>query len=68
VVKGSVHPVGGVVTGIAGLREIRTDVIRIRGALVVLQVAGHARGAVQAVIIVHVTIGAGAWRNGVQSG
>ena len=55
-------------TGIAGLREIRTDVIRIRGALVVLQVAGHARGAVQAVIIVHVTIGAGAWRNGVQSG
>jgi len=66
VVEGRVRPVAGVVALIAGLREIRGDVIRIRSALVVLQVAGHACGAVQAVIVVHVAVGAGARRNGVQ--
>jgi len=68
VVKRRVHPVGGVVTGIASLREVRCDVIRIGRALIVLEVACDARRAVQAVVVVDVTIGAGSRRNGVHSG
>ena len=68
VVEGCVHPVGGVVTLVAGLREIRRHVVGTGCALIVLQVARHARRACQVVVVVHVTIGAGARRNRVESG
>ncbi len=68
VVEGCVHPVGGVVTTIASLREIRRNVIRTRRSLIVLKVATHAGGAVEAVVVVHVTICASSRRYGVQAG
>ena len=68
VVKRRVHPVSRVVTGIAGLREIRRHVVGIGSALIILEVAAHAGGAVQAVVVVDVAISAGPWRHGVHSG
>ena len=50
-------------TGIAGLRESPADVVRIRGALKVFQVARHASCACQVVVVVDVAIGTRAWRN-----
>ena len=64
-VEGCVHPVRGVVALIACLREVRCDVVRIGSALVILEVAGNTRRAVQAVVVVHVAIGADARRHGV---
>ena len=55
-------------TLIASLREVGSDVIRVCRALVILQVASHASCARQVVIVVHVTIGTGTRRNGVQTG
>ena len=46
VIEGRVHPVGGVVTLIAGLREVRRYVIGIRGSLIILQVASYASAAI----------------------
>src|SRR5262249_36216676 len=68
VVELLVCPVGGLVTLLGSLREIRSGVIRIGRALEVLQVAGYAGGAGQVVVIVNVAVGAGARRHGVQAG
>ena len=52
---------------VAGLREIRADVIGIRRSLVVLQVTAHAGRGIEAVVVVDVAIGASPRRNRVQS-
>ena len=57
VVERRIHPVRGVVTCIASLREIGRHVVRIRRALIILQMARHACRAVQAVVVVDVAIG-----------
>ena len=67
VVEGRVHPIRGVVTGIACLREVRGHVIRIGRALKVLEMAGHTRCAAQAVVVVDVAVSAGSRRNCVHS-
>ena len=46
VIERRIHPVGGVVTGFAGLREIRGGMVRIGGALEIFQVARNACRAV----------------------
>ena len=68
VVELRVHPSAGAMALLAGLREVRADVVGIRSALEVFQVTGDASGAGQVVVVVNVTIGAGAWWHGVQSG
>ena len=68
VVEGGIQPAGGVVTLLTGLREIRRHVIRIRRALEIFQVAGHARGARQVVIAVDVAVGALPRRNRMRAG
>src|SRR5580700_9080251 len=50
-------PSRGVVTRIAGLRESAGNVVGIRGPLEILQMARHAGGGGQAVIVVDVAIG-----------
>jgi len=65
-VKGRIRPGTRIVALITGLREIRSNVIRIRRSLVVLEVAGHACRAIQAVVVVNVAIAAGTRRNRVQ--
>ena len=65
-VECGIHPVGGVMAGIASLREIRGDVVGIRCALEVFQVATHAGCAVQTVVIVDVAISTSARWNSVQ--
>ena len=68
VIKRGVEPSAGAVALVAGLREIRADVIGIRRSLVVLQVTTHASGAIEAVVVVDVAIGALPRRNRVQAG
>src|SRR5262249_14232240 len=68
VVELRVRPVAGVVALLAGLREVRSRVIRIGRALEVLQVSGYAGSAGSVVVIVNVAVGAGARRHGVQAG
>ena len=53
----------GVVTQIASLRKSLRDVVRIRRALEILEVARHACVGGQVVIVVRVAIGAGSRRN-----
>ena len=68
VVELRVRPVAGAMALLASLREVRSRVVGIRCSLEILEVARHAGGAVQRVVVVDVTIGAGAWWDGVQSG
>lgn len=65
VVERCIRPGSGVMTLLARLRESGSDVIWVGGPLVVLQMAGHARGAGEVVVVVDVAVGANARRNGV---
>ena len=56
VVKRGVRPVVGVMALIAGLREVRGDVVGIGRALVILQVAANASRVGDRVVIVYVAI------------
>ena len=67
VVERRIQPGRGAVARLAGLGEVRRDVIRVRGALEILQVAGDAGRAVQGVVVVDVAVGTLARRNGVQA-
>src|ERR1700758_5035701 len=53
---------------VAGLRESAGNVVGIRCALKILQVARHAGGGIQSVVVVNVAIGASPRRNGMKSG
>ena len=67
VIEGCVQPCAGTVALLTSLREIRRDVIRIRRPLEVLQVASHAGGTRQIVVVIDVAIGALARRHGMES-
>jgi len=58
VIERRVRPAVCAMALLAGLREIRRHVVRIRRALEILQVATHARGGGNRVVIVNVTISA----------
>src|SRR5947208_60028 len=66
-VESRIQPIGSVMALLAGLREVRGDMIRIGRALVVLQVAAHARGGGDVVVVIHVTVGTLPRRHGVQA-
>ncbi len=57
VIESCVCPGHGRMTGVASLRESSLSVVRIRRALIVLQVAGGARTAAQRIISIDVTLG-----------
>ena len=67
VIEGRIGPVRSAMALFAGLWEIRGDVVRIGGSLVVLEVTGNTGCAGQAVVVVDVAISAGAWRHCVHS-
>ena len=68
VVESRWRPTRSGVACVASGREAQRRMIGVRGPLVILHVAAGARGIVQGVVAVHVTIGTAARRNGVQSG
>jgi len=65
VVERCVRPRSRAVTQLASLRKAGGDVVRIHCALIILQMAVHAGGAGQVVVVVDVTVGALARRDGV---
>ena len=67
VVKGCRLPGSGVVARLASLRESAAHVVRIRGALEILQVTGHTGRAGQVVVVADVAIDALARRHGVRT-
>ena len=67
-VKRRVRPRCCVVALFAGLGEAGCYVVWIGGALVVLQVATHAGGAVQIEVVVDMTVGALTWRDRMSCG
>ena len=68
VIERSIQPSRSAVAGIAGLGKIRGNVIRVRCALIILQVACYADAAGQTVIVVNVAIRTLAGGHGVKSG
>jgi len=68
VIERRIHPVRRVMTLVTGLREVRRDVVRVRRALIVLEMAADAGRSVDAVIVVDVAIRASTRRNGMHSG
>lgn len=68
VIKSRIQPGRRVVTLFAGLREVRRDVVRIGGALVILQMASHASGIGQVVIVADMAVAALARWNRVHAG
>jgi len=67
VIEGDRRPACSRMASLAGRREIQRDVAGIICALEILQVARHAYGAVQSVVIVDVAISALARRHSVHS-
>lgn len=67
VIKRCIEPGGCTVAGVAGLREVSGDMVRISCAFVVGQVTGHAGTAVQGVVVGDVAVAALARRNGVHA-
>ena len=68
VVELRVRPVAGAMALLAGLREVRRDVVWISSSLEILQVTGDASGGTQVVVVIDVAIGALPRRNSVHSG
>lgn len=58
VIESCIQPGGGVVALITRLRKIRGNVVWIRGALIILQMATHTSRCRQVVIVIHMAIGA----------
>ena len=52
---------------LASLREVASHMVRVRRSLKILQMAPYARGAVQRVVVIDVTIGALTWRHRMHS-
>ncbi len=68
VIEGRIEPGRSAVALVAGLREVRRDVVRVGRAQAILQVAGHAGRAIQTVVVADVAIGAEPRWHGVQAG
>ena len=66
-IEGCGLPSRSVVTNLASLRESAGDMVGIRSALEILQVARHARIAGQVVVVIDVAVRASARRYSVQS-
>jgi len=67
VVERGVQPGAGAMALVAGLREVAGHVVRIRCALIVLEVAGDAGRTGEVVVVIDVAVGASPRRHRVQS-